>query len=223
MNVGWALSDAVRRSAAPLVSAAARAWTSMSNRISVWSQTKPTGTTRNARAPAAASSTHEIADVGTDPGFGRASGALVRQVIARDADQRRDSPRGLGDLSAYGSPSWMTRDGRLWAVNTIVSPSRGRPPGCVRRRLRAIADAGGTTRRARGAIVGQRRLGGVEILGDAQGGELRRQGNANHARDALRREPGDRVADEGRPVAHADRHRHPGPEPLPQGVGLVEA
>ena len=53
MNVGDVFSDSVRRSRAPASVAVRAAWTSMSNRISVWSHTNPTGTTRKLRAPSA--------------------------------------------------------------------------------------------------------------------------------------------------------------------------
>src|SRR6202022_2147408 len=54
MNVRDVLSDSVRRSATPAARAVSAACTSMSKRISVWSHTKPIGTTRNFFTPAPA-------------------------------------------------------------------------------------------------------------------------------------------------------------------------
>src|SRR5581483_2266066 len=51
MKVGEVFSDSVRRSEVENSRASRAAWTSMSNRISVWSQTNPIGTIRNLRTP----------------------------------------------------------------------------------------------------------------------------------------------------------------------------
>ena len=56
MNSGDVLSDSVRRSVVENSRATCAAWTSRSNRTSVWSQTKPIGTTRNLRMVAERSS-----------------------------------------------------------------------------------------------------------------------------------------------------------------------
>ena len=52
MKVGDVFNDSVRRSVVENSRATRAAWTSMSKRISVWSQTKPIGTTRNFRVVA---------------------------------------------------------------------------------------------------------------------------------------------------------------------------
>jgi len=56
MKVGDVFNDSVRRSVVENSRATRAAWTSMSKRISVWSQTKPMGTTRNFRIVADLSS-----------------------------------------------------------------------------------------------------------------------------------------------------------------------
>ena len=128
MNVGDGIQRFVRRSEAPAASAAAAvACTSMSKRISVWSQTKPIGTTRNRRTPAAARSSYQVADVGADPRLRRAPGALVAR------SRTVSMPRGRGHAACgrrhfvgVASPSSMTRCGRLCAVNTTVVARSGR-------------------------------------------------------------------------------------------------
>ena len=91
MNVGDVLSDSVRRSVAPAARAARAAWTSMSNRISVWSQTKPIGHDEEAARAGGGAFGDELAEIGADPRLGRPAGALVRDVEPADAGARRDA------------------------------------------------------------------------------------------------------------------------------------
>ena len=61
---------------------------------------------------------------------------------------------------------------------------------------------------------------GVDVLLHAERRKLRRERNANHPRHAGPSEPGERVVDQRRPVAHADRNRNLATETRLQRIGL---
>ena len=98
----------------------------MSNRISVWSQTKPIGTIRNLRDAGGRAVANQLAQIRADPRLRRAarrSGTRRSYSRCRPAPRRRAPSRRL--RSAYGSPASITRTGRLCAVNTTRSSRRG--------------------------------------------------------------------------------------------------
>jgi hypothetical protein len=64
--------------------------------------------------------------------------------------------------------------------------------------------------------------GGIEVLRDAQSGKLRRKGNPDNTRDALRRELVDRLLEKRLPIPHADRDRHLRTKATRERLGLRE-
>ncbi len=134
MKVGELFSDAVRRSATPRSRATAAAWTSMSKRISVWSQTKPIGTTSSgARAGGGALADQRrersgpIHGSGVRPALWNAS-AIAGEARSAPPRRARSPPPGR----AYGSPSRITRSGSACAVKTTSSSSPGIPASRIR-------------------------------------------------------------------------------------------
>ena len=130
--------------------------------------------------PAAARSLDQIAEVGADPRFRCASRALVR-ALERSNARRAATPRAVAShLVGVGSPSSMTRFGRLCAVNTTCRPVSGAPPRTrsanarEQQRMRVIR-----MRRARAPCRPASAAAAARVvLADAQRRELRRERDA---------------------------------------------
>ena len=72
----------------------------MSNRISVWSHTKPMGATSTRRAPRAAAARQRLLDGGAEPRLRRAARALVGALVVGDAGRARPPPRAVAATSS---------------------------------------------------------------------------------------------------------------------------
>ena len=137
MNAGSSFSDSIRSSSRPSSAARSRASTSMSQRISRWSETKPTGHTSTRRTPRAVEAVELLEDVGAEPRLaGRDSRSGTRTTSVR-APARSATRRAVSSSwSWYGSP--VVEDPRGQAVrreDDVRRPCRARGRRGRRERL----------------------------------------------------------------------------------------
>ncbi len=104
MKTGSSFSAGGRSRRIPSLSATPRALTSTSNRISTWSETKPTGTTTTSRTPRARKLGEMVAEIGACPRLGRATRGLVapRPAVRHRARPFGDQAGGLAALAVVG-------------------------------------------------------------------------------------------------------------------------
>ena len=188
------------------------ACTSMSNRISVWSQTKPIGTTRNRRAVGRRARRSACSGPGPIHGSGvRPALWYARRRTGAMPARSRHAARGRGDFVRVpiAAPR-STRAGRLCAVNmTSLARRAARGAHALGERLQQQRDARGTTRPPRTA----RRRAAPRVAASMYFCTLSVEncgaiGMPMTRVDAGRRQLGERVLDERLPVAHADGDRH---------------
>ena len=171
--------------------------------------------------PFGGSRSNELTEVWTDPRLGRPAGALVGDLVLRDARQRGHALGGRGNLvrvhvaaldharrKAVGREDhrfFRTRSGVADAFGERLQQQRMR----VKRPDRLEDDAGGQR--------GGRR---VHVLLHAQCRELRRKRKTDDAIDVPRRELIHRLLDVRMPVPHPDDDGDFRAEPFGERVGL---
>ena len=187
-----------------LAAPAPRRLVSMSQRISRWSETKPTGQRRTSLHPAPGQLVEMVEDVRAEPRLARRGVALERERPVVDARLLRDEPARLEQLVAIRvALGEDARSGSECAVKTTWRRPGARSPHTLRQQL----DEAGLGAPA----LHERELGpaGERLLELAP---VRRRSTwpSSAARARARREPAPlatarlhRVGDPRRPVAHA--------------------
>ena len=202
MKAGSSFSDSIRSRSRPSSAARSRASTSMSQRISRWSETKPIGQTRTRVDAGGGERVELLEQVRAEPGLsGRARALVGERPVARARPARqRDAPSRAVDPGT-GSPDSRIRAGRLWAVKTTW-PASPRTRSARTSRYGSCMCQLSTKRSS--ARSGERVDEPLAIALDGEARVVRRQDDADDRLGAAGERPLDGLGDARPPVLHPD-------------------